>query len=120
AMACLVRGAANAQSAFQAQLNQYSSRHSCIDRIDELPDSDISRREASPTAADRKFLILAAGARAAAEDFVERHSLCAIVITRDEVGLSVRRLRELVRDYGIGAIAVHTPDWSRQLNPQVY
>jgi glycosyltransferase involved in cell wall biosynthesis len=86
----------------------------------ELPDLDISLREAGTAAADRKFLILAAGARAAAEDFAERQSLSAIVITRDEVGLSVRRLRELVRDYEIGAIAVHTPDWSRQLNPQVY
>lgn len=65
-------------------------------------------------------MILAAGARAAAEDFAERQSLSAIVITRDEVGLSVHRLRELVRHYGIGAMAVHTPDWSRQLNPQVY
>jgi glycosyltransferase involved in cell wall biosynthesis len=85
-----------------------------------LTDSDISLREVGTAAADRKFLILAAGARAAAEDFSKRQSLSAIVITRDEVGLSVRRLRELVRDYGIGAIAVHTPDWSRQLNPQVY
>jgi glycosyltransferase involved in cell wall biosynthesis len=85
-----------------------------------LLDSDISLREAGTAAVDRKFLILAAGARTAAEDFAERQSLSAIVITRDEVGLSVRRLRELVRGYGIGAIAVHTPDWSRQLNPQVY
>jgi glycosyltransferase involved in cell wall biosynthesis len=85
-----------------------------------LPESDISLREAGTAAADRTFLILAAGGRAAAEDFAERQLLSAIVITRDEVGLSVRRLRELVRESGIGAIAVHTPDWSRQLNPQVY
>jgi glycosyltransferase involved in cell wall biosynthesis len=65
-------------------------------------------------------LILAAGARAAAEDFAERRSLSAVVIARDQVGLSVGRLRKLIRDHGIDAIAVHTPDWSRQLNPQVY
>jgi glycosyltransferase involved in cell wall biosynthesis len=85
-----------------------------------LTDSDISSQGEGTAPADRKFLILAAGARAAAEDFAERQSLAAVVIARDQVGLSVRRLRQLVRRYEIEAIAVHTPDWSRQLNPQVY
>jgi glycosyltransferase involved in cell wall biosynthesis len=67
----------------------------------------------------RRCLIVAAGPRAAAETFAREQGISATIVTRDELGLG-RRLRAAVRSFGAEVIVVHTPDWRRQLNPQLY
>jgi glycosyltransferase involved in cell wall biosynthesis len=68
----------------------------------------------------RRWLIVAAGRRSAAEEFAREWDLPAIVVTRQELGLGKRGFRNAVRSHGADVMAVHTANWRRQLNPQLY
>jgi glycosyltransferase involved in cell wall biosynthesis len=69
---------------------------------------------------DVKTLIVAAGPRAAAETFARSWRPRSRVVSRDEFGFSPRRFRRLLKGDGAKELALHTPNWERQLNPQLY
>lgn len=73
-----------------------------------------------PASSDSTWLIVAGSSRAAAETFLRSRSLPGVVVSRQELGLSPLNLRNAVLSRGVQTIAVHTPDWRRQLNPQLY
>jgi hypothetical protein len=65
-------------------------------------------------------LIVAAGSRAAAETFARSWRPGSRIVSRGEFGFSPRRFRRTLRNSGAKELAVHTPNWRRQLNPQLY
>jgi len=69
---------------------------------------------------DVKTLIVAAGPRAAAETFARSWRPGSRVISRSEFGFSPRRFRRALKGGGAKELALHTPNWQRQLNPQLY
>jgi glycosyltransferase involved in cell wall biosynthesis len=69
----------------------------------------------------RRWAVLAGSGRPAAERFLAREGLeAAVVLTRDELLAPPGRLRRAVRDAGADGALVHSVDWRRQPNPQLY
>jgi glycosyltransferase involved in cell wall biosynthesis len=82
--------------------------------------ADNSRMIVGPATSAGRWLIVAAGPLAGAETFMRTHSLRGTVASRAELGLSPLRFRQAVRSRDVGLIAIHTPNWRQQLNPQLY
>jgi glycosyltransferase involved in cell wall biosynthesis len=70
--------------------------------------------------AHRRWLIISASSREAAERFVERTELvCVALIVKREVPRRLYDLRRLVATRGIERAAIHTVDWERETFPQI-
>lgn len=78
---------------------------------------NLSRRE-PPV---RRWALLAGSGRSAAERFAAAEGLGdAAIFSRDTLLTPPARLRKLARDAGADGAIVHSIDWRRQANPQLY
>jgi glycosyltransferase involved in cell wall biosynthesis len=70
--------------------------------------------------AHRRWLIISASSREAAERFIERTDLvCVALIVKRDVPRRLFHLRRLVTTRGIERAAIHTVDWERETFPQI-
>jgi glycosyltransferase involved in cell wall biosynthesis len=70
--------------------------------------------------AHRRWLIISASSREAAERFIERTDLvCVALIVKRDVPRQLFHLRRLVATRGIERAAIHTVDWERETFPQI-
>lgn len=81
--------------------------------------------ESTPSALDahrgRRCVLVAAGARPAGDSFVRRHDLHpALVLTKADLMVGPLELRRRVAEAGAELVIVHSGDWRRQPNPQLY
>ena len=80
--------------------------------------ADISRESLDP---HRKWLIIAASSRGAAERFAKRHRLASpLILDRFDLVRSRGRIGKLAKRHAVDRICVHSLDWSRERMPQLY
>jgi glycosyltransferase involved in cell wall biosynthesis len=72
-------------------------------------------------AATARWVVLAASGRDAAEVYARAHRIqVQLVLEKQDLLVSPRRLRTFVRDAAADAVLVHSTSWARQRSPQVF
>jgi glycosyltransferase involved in cell wall biosynthesis len=70
---------------------------------------------------DSRWVLLAASGRAAADTYAYAHSITPdLVLTKEDLLVSPRRLAAGARAAGVRGALLHSTDWHRQRNPQLY
>ena len=74
-----------------------------------------------PGSAVGRWVVLAASGRRAAESFAHEQGISpAWILTKHEIFADPRELRQRITTAGIDGALVHSVDWQRQQNPQLY
>lgn len=69
----------------------------------------------------RGWMLVAATDRSAATAYArDREIEPRLVLGKSDLMTNPRRLREMIRSAGVDAVIVHSTDWRRQRNPQLY